>query len=76
MKTIVGKVVSNKTQNMVVVEVVRFVAHPMYHKRVRKVRKYHAHTENSLGLGEKVRLVETAPISRTKHFKVSEVVKK
>ena len=76
MKTITGKVVSNKTPKMVVVEVVRFVAHPMYHKRVRRTKKYHAHTENPLNLGDKVRLVETAPISQTKRFTVKEVMKK
>ena len=74
MKTMTGKVVSDKMQHTVVVEVVRFATHPKYHKRMRKTKKYHAHTESLVKTGSRVRLVEIAPVSRTKHWKVAEVV--
>lgn len=76
MKAIKGKVISDKMKNTVVVEVTRFVTHPMYHKRMRRTRNFHA--DNLLGAktGETVEIKETKPISKTKFWKVSKIVKK
>ena len=76
MRTITGKVISNKMAHTAVVEVTRFSAHPMYHKRVRKTKKYHVHTESVVAVGDVVRISECAPISKTKFWKLNEVVKK
>lgn len=76
MKTVTGKVISNKMAQTVVVEVTRFTAHPRYHKRVRKTKKYHVHTDNPVTVGTEVRICECAPISKTKFWKLVEEVKK
>ena len=76
MKTISGKVVSNKMQKTVVVEVLRFVEHPMYHKRIRKTEKFHAHDEKGAKIGDVVKLTEHKPVSKTKNWIVTEIVKK
>ena len=75
MKTVTGTVISNKMQKTVVVEEVRLVAHPMYHKRTRKNTKYHAHDEVGVKIGDVVELVACRPISKTKAWKVKGVVK-
>ncbi len=54
----------------VVVEVERFVIHPMYHKRVKRSRNFHAHNELGKKVGDVVKIVEVKPISRTKTWKV------
>lgn len=72
MKVLTGKVVSNKQQNTVVVEVERFHRHPVYEKRIRRTKKYQVHTETSINVGEIVRFVETRPISKTKRWKIVE----
>lgn len=75
MKTITGKVISAKMIHTAVVEVVRFIEHPVYHKRIRRTKKFHAHDEIGVKEGDQVRLVETKPISKTKFWKIVEVVK-
>jgi small subunit ribosomal protein S17 len=70
-KTLQGVVVSSKMKDTVVVEVVRFVKHQKYKKYYKMNKKYKAHDEgNTMEVGQKVEIVETRPISKTKHFKV------
>jgi small subunit ribosomal protein S17 len=64
-----GTVVSDKTNKTVVVEVERRYTHPLYRKVVRRSKKYHAHDEtNALKVGDRVRIQETRPISKTKKW--------
>ena len=68
-----GTVVSDKSEKTVIVEVERRYTHPLYKKVVRRSKKYHAHDEsNALKVGDRVRIQETAPISRTKRWAVIE----
>lgn len=75
-KTLIGKVVSNKMQKTVVVEIERQVPHPVYKKIVRKTRKIKADTNNfELNPGQFVKIEQSRPISRDKNFKVIKVLK-
>lgn len=71
---VIGRVVSNKMTNTVVVEVTRWVTHPIYKKRHMIHKKYHAHDEIGAKIGAKVALEQTRPISKTKHWKVKEIL--
>lgn len=71
----VGRVLSNKMNKTVVVAVERSVIHPVYRKVLRRVTKMKAHDEqNVCRIGDRVRLVETRPISKDKHWRVVEVI--
>ena len=71
----VGRVLSNKMNKTVVVAVERSVIHPIYRKVLRRVTKMKAHDEqNVCRVGDRVRLVETRPISKEKHWRVVEVI--
>ncbi len=70
-----GTVISNKMQKTVVVEVSRTFRHPLYHKVVRSSKTYKAHDELNCNVGDKVRIVESAPISATKRWVVEEIIK-
>ena len=73
----VGRVVSNKMNKTVVVEIERSVIHPLYRKVLRRVTTFKAHDENNVcKIGDRVRMVETRPISKDKHMRVVEVVEK
>ncbi|MGC8802271.1 MAG: 30S ribosomal protein S17 [Bacteroidales bacterium] len=73
----IGTVVSNKMQKTVVVSVKRKMMHPMYHKFVNKTSKFYAHDENnSCGIGDTVRIMETRPLSRLKRWRVVEIIEK
>ena len=73
----VGRVVSNKMNKTVVVEIERSVIHPLYRKVLRRVTTFKAHDEdNACKIGDRVRMVETRPISKDKHMRVVEVVAK
>ncbi len=73
----VGRVVSNKMDKTVVVEIERSVIHPLYRKVLRRVTKFKAHDEaNACKVGDRVRMIETRPISKDKHMRVIEVVEK
>ena len=73
----VGRVVSNKMQKTVVVAVDRVVAHPMYKKVLRRVTKLKAHDERSeCKVGDQVRMIETRPLSKDKHWRVVEILKR
>lgn len=70
-KTLSGTVVSDKMAKTVVVSVTRFVQHPKYKKFIKISKKFKAHDENNkYKVGDKVDIVETAPMSKDKHFKV------
>jgi small subunit ribosomal protein S17 len=72
-----GVVVSDKGDKTIVVKVDVIKSHPKYKKVVRRSVKFHAHDEqNSAGVGDTVRIVETRPISKTKHWRLAEVVEK
>jgi small subunit ribosomal protein S17 len=73
----VGRVISNKMNKTVVVAVERSVIHPVYRKILRRVTKLKAHDEqNTCHIGDRVRMVETRPISKGKHWRVVEVLEK
>lgn len=70
----VGVVLSNKMNQTVVVQVTRLVQHPVFHKVVRLRKKYAVHDEKkSVKVGDKVRIREGKPISKTKRWQVVEV---
>jgi small subunit ribosomal protein S17 len=76
-KTQIGVVISDKMDKSVVVQVDRLVRHPMYKKYVRRRAKYVAHDEtNSCKVGDRVLIRETRPVSKTKRWRVSEVLEK
>lgn len=76
-KTLTGVVVSAKNNKTVTVEVERKFNHPLYKKLVIMHKNYAAHDEHSIAkLGDKVRIRECRPMSKTKHFYVVKVVKK
>ena len=73
----VGEVVSNKMQKTVIVIVKRLVRHGRYGKVLRRVTRLKAHDEkNECQIGDRVRLGETRPLSKDKHFRVLEIVEK
>jgi small subunit ribosomal protein S17 len=70
-RILVGTIVSDKTEKTVTVLVERKVKHPLYGKIIRRSKKYHAHDEdNAFKTGERVRIEETKPVSKTKSWKV------
>lgn len=69
-----GVVVSNKCAKTVTVKVERKVKHPLYNKIIRRSKKYAAHDEQGCNIGDTVRIVESAPISKTKRWAVLERV--
>jgi len=74
-RTIEGRVVSNKMQKTVTVLLERQVQHPLYGKVVRRSTKVHAHDEKGeCKEGDVVRIVECAPLSKTKNWRVIEIV--
>ena len=73
----VGVVSSNKMDKSVVVIVERKVKHPIYGKFVKKSTKFHAHDEkNECSIGDTVKIMETRPLSKTKRWRLVEVVEK
>ena len=76
-KTRTGLVVSNKMEKSIVVAVERKVKHPIYGKFLKKSSSFHAHDEeNTAGIGDTVRIMETRPLSKTKRWRLVEVVEK
>jgi small subunit ribosomal protein S17 len=76
-KSRVGVVISDLRDKTVTVEVVDSKTHPKYGKTVRVRKKFHAHDEqNDAHLGDTVRIEETRPLSKTKRWRVSEVVER
>ena len=76
-KVRVGRVVSDKMEKTVVVAIEEITAHPLYGRRIRRTKKLKAHDEqNQARVGDTVRVMETRPISREKHWRVVEVVER
>ena len=76
-KELVGKVVSDKNNKTITVLVETYKKHPLYGKRVKYSKKYAAQEENCVAqTGDIVRIAETRPLSKTKHFRLVEVVEK
>jgi len=76
-KTRVGKVVSDKMDKTIVVAVVDNVKHPLYKKIVKRTYKLKAHDEENIcKIGDKVRVMETRPLSKEKRWRLVEIVEK
>jgi len=76
-KTRTGVVTSNKMAKTITVAVERKVKHPIYGKFVKKTTRFHAHDEkNECTVGDTVRIMETRPLSKTKRWRLVEVVEK
>ena len=76
-KTRVGKVVSDKMDKTIVVAVEDNVRHPLYNKIVKRTYKLKAHDENNeCGVGDKVRVMETRPLSKDKRWRLVEIMEK
>ena len=76
-RTLVGTVVSDKMNKTVTILVERQVKHPLYGKYIRRSTKLHAHDEaNACNEGDVVRVTECAPMSKTKNWRVVEIVSK
>ena len=72
----IGVVASDKMTKTVVVRVDRLVKHPIYRKYVRKRKKFMAHDEMGAKIGDKVKIVETRPMSARKRWRVVEIIQK
>ena len=76
-KTRIGVVTSNKMAKTITVAVERKVKHPIYGKFVKKTTRFHAHDEkNEASIGDVVRIMETRPLSKTKRWRLVEIVEK
>ena len=72
-----GLVVSNKMDKSIVVQVLRRVRHPMYGKFVKKTTRFMAHDEkNDSNIGDKVRIMETRPLSKNKCWRLVEILER
>lgn len=72
-----GVVISNKMQKTIIVQVTRVMSHPQFKKVIRRNVKYAAHDEqNTAKIGDKVRIIETRPMSKTKRWRLLEVLAK
>ena len=72
----VGIVASDKMEKTIVVRVDRLIKHPKYRRYVRRTSKFMAHDETGAGVGDKVRIVATRPLSARKRWRVVEIVQK
>ena len=76
-KTTVGKVISNKMDKTIVVAVEDNVRHPLYNKIIKRTVKRKAHDEeNACGIGDRVRIMETRPLSKDKRWRLVEIIEK
>ena len=76
-KTRTGKVISNKMDKTIVVAIEDHVRHPLYGKIVKRTYKLKAHDElNNAHVGDKVRVMETRPLSKEKHWRLVEVIER
>lgn len=73
-KTMDGVIVSAKIENTVVVAIKVRKSHPFYGKIMSSTKKYMAHTEKKLKVGDKVRIIQTVPISKKKKWRVLEIL--
>ncbi|NLL81188.1 MAG: 30S ribosomal protein S17 [Tissierellia bacterium] len=76
-KTQIGTVLSDKMEKTVVVAIETFVTHPLYKKQLKKTTKFKAHDEdNACGIGDKVEIMETRPLSKDKCWRVVRIIEK
>ncbi|MBI5063120.1 MAG: 30S ribosomal protein S17 [Desulfatitalea sp.] len=76
-RQVVGTIVSNKMDKTVVVVSERLVKHPLYKKFIRRQHKFVAHdTANACGIGDRVLITESRPLSKTKRWRVSRIIEK
>lgn len=76
-KVRIGIVSSNKMTKTITVQVERKIKHPIYGKFLKKTTSFHAHDEeNTAGIGDTVRIMETRPLSKTKRWRLVEVIEK
>lgn len=76
-KTIIGMVSSNKTDKTITIVVEKRVKHPIYGKVIKRSKKYHAHDEeNTCNIGDRVMVAETRPLSKTKRWRLVEVLER
>ena len=76
-KTKIGMVVSNKMDKTIVVAVEDHVKHPLYNKIVKRTYKLKAHDEeNTCNIGDKVEVMETRPLSKTKRWRLVEIIER
>lgn len=76
-KTVIGKVVSNKMDKTIVVAIEDSVKHKLYNKIVKRTVKYKAHDdENICSIGDRVKIMETRPLSKDKRWRLVEIVEK
>ncbi len=74
-KTRIGTVVSTKMDKTIVVAVERRTAHPIYGKQMLRTKKFHAHDEDGQAReGDRVRIMETRPLSKTKRWRLTEIL--
>ncbi|MGO1369128.1 MAG: 30S ribosomal protein S17 [Senegalia sp. (in: firmicutes)] len=72
-----GKVMSDKMDKTVVVGVETFISHPLYGKQVKRTTKFKAHDEkNECNIGDKVKIMETRPLSKQKRWRLVEIIEK
>ena len=73
----IGEVISNKMNKTIVIAVKTKMKHPMYGKFVNKTSKFYAHDEeNTCGVGDTVRIMETRPLSKTKKWRLVEIIER
>lgn len=73
----IGVVTSTAMQKTITVAVERLVPHPLYKRAIKRTKKYKAHDEeNACTVGDLVRIVETRPLSKTKRWRLAEIVKR
>ena len=73
----IGSVVSNKMEKSIVVAVKRKVKHPIYGKFINRTTKFYAHDEeNTCNVGDNVRIMETRPLSKTKCWRLVEIIER
>nr|WP_330390081.1 30S ribosomal protein S17 [Tepidibacter formicigenes] len=76
-KVRIGRVVSDKMEKTIVVAVEEFVRHPLYGKAVKRTKKFKAHDEqNACRIGDRVKIMETRPLSKDKRWRLVEIVEK
>ena len=76
-KTLVGRVVSDKMDKTVVVAIEDSVRHPLYKKIIKRTVKFKAHDENNeCGVGDRVRIMETRPLSKDKRWRVTNILER
>jgi len=76
-KVRIGIVVSNKMQKTIVVAETKYIKHPLYNKYVKRTKKYYVHDEkNECKIGDKVKIMETRPLSKLKRWRLVEILER